>query len=519
MNADSLNAPDKNKRVMNLSDIAVPLVNVGSHAKVKILGIQIDSRKVKEGDLFLAFPGAIADGRDFINVAIEQGAAAVFFEESSLIKKPSVLLDDLKQTCGDTPIVPVKDLAKKAGLFAANFYGQPSQKMKLIGITGTNGKTTCSHLLSEALTFLGKKSGVIGTLGSGLWGELSENKNTTPDPVSLQQQLAEMESQGAGLIAMEVSSHGLDQGRVNGIDYHTAILTNISRDHLDYHGSMAHYIASKEKLFSWPTLQYGIFDVDDTVSREVFERLKKHSSIGLVSIGKSTDLKTGRGIKILAAKVNDDAISITIDSTWGSGELCNPHLYGEFNVYNLLMALATLLVLDFPFEDALSAISKVHGVPGRLDKLGGGELPHVFVDYAHTPDALRCALTALRNYGSEKLICVFGCGGNRDQGKRSEMGKIAWKYADQIIVTADNPRDEAIEKISRQILTDVPATEYIHIIPDRAEAISHAISIANKGDVVLVAGKGAETYQEIDGKRFEFSDYQIIKSELARRAA
>ena len=519
MNADSLNAPSKNKRVMSLSDIVGSLVNVSSHANMNISGIQIDSRKVKEGDLFLAFPGAIADGRNFISGAIERGAAAVLFEELSCSKKPSALFDDLKKTCGDTLIMPVQDLAKKAGLLAANFYGQPSQRMKLIGITGTNGKTTCSHLLSEALTFLGKKSGLVGTLGSGLWGELNENKNTTPDPVSLQQQLAKMKSQGAGFVAMEVSSHGLDQGRVNGIDYHTAILTNISRDHLDYHGSMAHYIESKEKLFSWPTLQYGIFDVDDAVSREVFERVKKHSSIGLVSIGKTTDLKTSLGIKILSATVNDDAISITIDSTWGSGKLCNRHLYGEFNVYNLLMALATLLVLDFPFEGALSAISQVHGVPGRLDKLGGGDLPCVFVDYAHTPDALSCALTALRNYGSEKLICVFGCGGSRDQGKRSEMGKIAWRYADQIIVTADNPRDESVEKISKQILMDVPAAENIHIISDRAEAISHAISIANKGDVVLVAGKGAETYQEINGKRFKFSDYQVIKSELARRAA
>lgn len=512
-------ASNENRSAMNLKDIADSLVNVGSYAKVKISGIQIDSRKVKKGDLFLAFPGAVADGRDFINVALEQGAAAVFFEASPCITKSVISLEDLTQTYGDIPVISVKDLAKKVGWFAANFYGQPSRKMKLIGITGTNGKTTCSHLLTEALTFLGEKSGLIGTLGSGLWGELSENKNTTPDPVSLQQQLAEMESQGADYIAMEVSSHGLDQGRVNGIDYHTAILTNISRDHLDYHGSMAHYIASKEKLFSWPTLRYGIFDVDDAVSREVFERLKKHSSMGLVSIGRSTDLKIDRGIKILTAKVNNDAINIRIDSSWGSGELRNSNLYGEFNVYNLLMVLATLLVLDTPFEDALSALSQVHGVPGRLDKLGGGELPYIFVDYSHTPDALRCALTTLRSYGTGKLICVFGCGGNRDQGKRPEMGEIAWKYADQVIVTADNPRDETVENIAKHILMGVPAAADIQVIPDRAKAIIHAVSMANKGDVVLVAGKGAETYQEINGKRFEFSDYQIIKSELARRAA
>jgi len=511
---NSLNSPIK-----CLSDIAGSLVDVVAECNPAIHGIQIDSRKIKKGDLFLAFPGVISDGREFITAAIEQGAVAVFYEELGCNTSLRASLNTLNNKFSNVRIIPVKNLVKKAGLFAANFYDQPSQKLRVLGITGTNGKTTCSHLLSEALTFLGEKSGLIGTLGSGLWGDLQENKNTTPDPVSLQQQLAAMAGQGASYIAMEVSSHGLDQGRINGVDYHTAILTNISRDHLDYHGSIEHYIESKEKLFSVPALRYGIINVDDSASCDIFERVKKNSSIRLVSVGKNTDLETCLGIKILNTEINDEAIIITIESSWGSGQLCNSNLYGEFNVYNLIIVLAGLLVLDFPLDDALYALSQVHGVPGRMDKLGGNQQPKVFIDYAHTPDALHCALSAAKNYSSGKVICVFGCGGNRDQGKRSEMGDIAWKQADQLIVTADNPRDESVTLICEQILANVPPSESVVVIPDRAEAIAYAINMAQKEDVVLIAGKGAETYQEINGQRFEFSDYKIVRSALERRAA
>ena len=512
----SLNPRKKTISFKSLQDIAGSLLDINCETNPQISGIQIDSRRIKKGELFLAYPGENADGREFISAAIKQGVAAIFFEESGCTDQ---ITRSLREKQPLIPAIPVKDLAKNAGFFAANFYEHPSQKMKVLGITGTNGKTTCSHLLTEAMTHLGKKSALIGTLGSGLWGQLHENKNTTPDPVSLQKSLSTVQDQGAEYLAMEVSSHGLDQGRVNGIDYHTAILTNLSRDHLDYHGTMERYIQTKEKLFSWPLLRHGILNVDDAISREVFERLIKASSVDLITVGRNVDLKNNRGIKVIDTEINDEAIKIRLESSWGNGELCNSNLHGEFNVDNLLLVLAALLVLKLPFEDVLLAMAQVHGVPGRMEKLGGGSLPRVFVDYAHTPDALHCALTAARNYTSEKVICVFGCGGNRDQGKRSEMGIIACKQADQFIVTADNPRYESVKAICQQILSEVPSKENCLIILDRADAIAHAISMAGKGDVVLVAGKGAEHYQEINGQRFEFSDHQIINAELARRAA
>ncbi|MBV1871531.1 MAG: UDP-N-acetylmuramoyl-L-alanyl-D-glutamate--2,6-diaminopimelate ligase [Gammaproteobacteria bacterium] len=500
----------------SLKGITESIVEIDNECDPIISGIQIDSRKVKKSDLFLAFPGEIADGRDFIDAAINQGASAVLFEALNIGGQHFAHKGDLHTMI---PVLPVKDVAKNAGYFAANFYGQPSKKMKVLGITGTNGKTSCSHLLSEALTYLGKTSALIGTLGSGLWGSLSKNINTTPDPVSLQKSLSAMHRDGAEYVAMEVSSHGLDQGRVNGIDYHTAILTNISRDHLDYHGTMANYTRSKEQLFSCSSLKYGILSTDDAGARGVFERLQAQSSFEVIGVGRDVDLKFGRGIKITNVEINGEMIVVQFKSSWGDGELNNSNLCGAFNVENLLLTLAALLTLGFSFDKALGALTRVQGIPGRMEKLGGGELPRVFVDYAHTPDALQCALTAAKAYGSNKLICVFGCGGDRDQGKRAEMGVIACEQADEVIVTADNPRSESVESICQQILSGVGSRAHCQIIQDRAQAIEQAIRTAGVNDVVLVAGKGAETYQEVDGKRCDFSDRDVISVELARRAA
>lgn len=498
-----------------LSEVLEPYVQVDAAHNPVIGGLQIDSRKINKGDLFLAYPGALADGRNYIEDAIAKGAVAVL---SEAVEGRAAIFDLIGPDL-NVPVYFVTALAQRAGFFAANFYSQPSRHLRVVGITGTNGKTTSSHLVVEALHGLGKKAALIGTLGSGEWGALQENNNTTPDPISLQQQLAAMRARQVEVVVMEVSSHGLQQGRVNGVLFELAALTNITRDHLDYHKSMAHYIQSKEQLFFSPELKNAVFNLDDAVAKAMFERVRQKTPVHLFGIGKVSVSVSQPGVALEAFQVDDEKIFIKFSSSWGEGDITNPHLFGEYNVHNLVMALALLLLLDVPLQQASKALSLVHGVPGRMNKMGGGALPLIFIDYAHTPDGLLNAIQSARHYCRHKLICVFGCGGNRDQGKRSQMGLIAWEFADVCIVTADNPRDEAVEDICRQIVAELPERHAVQIIHDRASAIEQAIAMATKEDVILIAGKGAETYQEIAGQKIPYSDYRIVENELARRAA
>jgi len=498
-----------------LNDVVTPFLEINQNYNPLISGLQIDSRNVQKGDLFLAFPGVHTDGRKYIENAVSQGAIAVLSE--ALEGFPAMRL--VKGPGAEVPVYYIADLAQHVGYFAANYYSHPSKHLRVVGITGTNGKTTCSHLVAEALYLLGERSGLIGTLGSGLWGTLVETKNTTPDPVSLQRQLAEMRSKNVNFVIMEVSSHGLAQGRVNGICFETAALTNITRDHLDYHESMSHYIQTKERLFSWPDLNNAIFNMDDSIAHSMSGRVNQQADVNVFGIGSTLSLQTYAGIKILDSVISDEKITIKFTSAWGEGEIINSHLYGAYNVSNLAMALVILLLLDVPLANAAAVLAQVHGVPGRMNKMGGGNNPLVFIDYAHTPDGLLNAIKSARTYCKNRLICVFGCGGDRDQGKRSQMGRVAWECADLLIVTADNPRSESVEKICQQIISDIPSQENTHVILDRADAIAYAINVAEKNDVVLIAGKGAENYQEIAGVRRPFSDYHVAEAQLARRAA
>ena len=494
-----------------LSDVLGEDYPIEEELDPDISGLRLDSRQVKKGDLFLAFPGALTDGRQYIDQAIKQGAVAVLYEEKNHFTHVN-----LKNYDSAVAVYPVENLADKAGKYAAAFYENPSSAVTVIGITGTNGKTSCSHMIAQALKNSGNAAGVIGTLGSGCWGKLSENKNTTPDALSLQQQIAEMKGQGVEYVAMEVSSHGLEQGRVKEVLFDTALLTNISRDHLDYHHTMDEYIKAKEQLFYSPGIKRAIINSDDPLAYNVAKAVSARSKFPVCQVGYCID--ASEGLKINSATVEHDGLEIDFSSQWGSGHLKNKNLHGDFNVSNLMMTLATLLSLGLSVEQAEVAVSQVEGVPGRMEKVGEGtDGALIFVDYAHTPDALRSALISAKRYCKNKLICVFGCGGDRDQGKRAEMGEVASALAQQIVITADNPRSESVQVIGEQIISGMNSRKAGRVIVDRRKAIIYAMEHAGRGDVVLIAGKGVETYQEAEGVRHPFSDHQVVREVLSGR--
>ena len=458
---------------------------------IKFDSITADSRQVKAGSVFLAYPGETADGRSYIAQAIAQGAAAVLWERSGFDWKPEWQL----------PNFPVHGLRARAGYIADDFYEQPSRQLWMVGVTGTNGKTSCSQWLAQALTAIGRKTAVIGTLGNGYPGALSHAINTTPDPIMLHGLLADYHRQGAAAVAMEVSSHGLDQGRVNGVHFDVALFTNLTRDHLDYHGDMQSYAAAKRKLFDWPGLGSAVLNTDDAFGREVAVALRQQ---GRQVLTYGLDDGDVRGV---ALQFDEQGLTMHVDTPYGSAEV-KAALLGRFNAYNLLAVLATLLVSNVSLAQAANAIANLRPVSGRMQQLGGGNKPLVVIDYAHTPDALEKVLVALREQGKGRLFCVFGCGGNRDAGKRPIMGALASQLADSVIVTSDNPRHENPNDIIAEIVAGVKGS--CHVEPDRAAAIELAVNMAQTGDIVLVAGKGHEDYQEIAGVRHHFSDQEVV---------
>jgi UDP-N-acetylmuramoyl-L-alanyl-D-glutamate--2,6-diaminopimelate ligase len=448
-----------------------------------------DSRAVRPGDVFLAYPGQVHDARRFIPAAIESGAAAVLWE-------PREFAWDGVWTCANHPVPGLRDLAAR---LAAEWWHQPSDALWMIGITGTNGKTSCSHWLAEALSGLGRKTAAIGTLGNGFPDALAGSSHTTPDAVTLQGLLAAYRDAGAAGAAMEVSSHALDQGRVAGVAFDVAVLTNLSRDHLDYHGDMASYAHAKAKLFGWPGLKSAVLNAEDEFGQRLLADLRGGRARALSYGIDSGDIRVER-LKLAAAGLRMD-----VATPWGRAELGAP-LIGRFNALNLLACLGALLASDVPLADAVAALSRAQPVAGRMQRLGGAGRPDVIVDYAHTPDALDKTLATLRDLTAGRLICVFGCGGSRDKGKRPLMGGIAAARADLAIVTSDNPRNEDPAAIAADILAGMPPGQRVML--DRAEAIQVAIAEARAGDIVLVAGKGHEDYQESHGARRHFSDIE-----------
>jgi len=470
-----------------------------------VRGIVVDSRRLQSGDAFAAYPGERMDGRKFIAQAVAAGAGAVLWEREGFEWNAE----------WKVPNLPVDGLHNKIGEIASQVYGEPSRQLRTIGITGTNGKTSCCHWIAQCLTELGKKTAMVGTLGNGFPSALAPSANTTPDAVSLHALLRDYLADDAKCVAMEVSSHGLAQGRVNGMHFDIAVLTNLSRDHLDYHGDMASYAAAKAGLFAWPDLQYAVLNMDDPFGVELAGKL---GCSGVQTVGYSLEGKhEGCRFAVLARDLVADAEGIRFKAVtpWGTAQLSSK-LLGRFNVSNLLAALAVLLVSGIALEDAVRELGKVESVAGRMQRLGGEGKPLVVVDYAHTPDALEKVLGTLREImgGKSKLICVFGCGGERDRGKRPLMGEVASRMTDSVIVTSDNPRGEDAHAIIDEIIAGMGAN--YHVIDDRAAAIDAAVRGAQPDDVVLIAGKGHEDYQEIKGVKLPFADADVARRVLSQ---
>jgi UDP-N-acetylmuramyl-tripeptide synthetase len=468
---------------------------------VPLADLTTDSRAVKHGSVFLAYPGSARDGRAFIADAVARGAAAVIWESRGFEWSPS----------WGVPNLAVEGLRGAASEIAGLVHGDPSAKLWMVGVTGTNGKTSVAQWVAQAFDGLGRRAAVLGTLGNGLVGERAEAKNTTPDAVVLQRELAEYLRRGAKVAAMEVSSHGLDQERAAAIKFDVAVFTNLTRDHLDYHRTMEAYAEAKYRLFNARGVGRAVINVDDAWGRRFADRLRG-SPVDVIGYG----IADGR---LRAASFTQSAagLRLQVEGDWGRGEVATPML-GEFNVANLLAVIGTLLASGVELEPALAAVARLGPVPGRLERLGGGAAPLVVIDYAHTPDALEKALAAVRPVVAPggRLLCVFGCGGDRDPGKRPIMGEAAARLADHAIVTSDNPRGEDPEAIIAQVLEGVLSGS-VEAIADRQVAIFSAIHQARPGDVVLVAGKGHETYQEIAGVRHPFSDAEAAAAALEAR--
>lgn len=477
---------------------------------IQVTGVALDSRRVTAGDVFMALRGTQVDGRTFIDAAIERGAAAVLADGDAIGS----------ETRNGVQVITVPGLAARVGEIAARFYGHPTDSLYLVGVTGTNGKTTCAYLASQLLARHFGTAAVMGTIGNGIWrdGEitLEETGLTTPDPVRLQADYAQFRAQGAQAAAMEVSSHSLSQGRVHGLVFDTAIFTNLSRDHLDYHGNMAAYGAAKEKLFGLPKLKRGVINIDDPFGAQMVERCKLRG-LKVITYGlQNGDLQV-RNLKRL-----EDGFSLHLVTPWGEGELKAP-LIGDFNIHNTLAVVAAVAAAGMPLADILAAFPDIKPVPGRMERVAasGSEEISVLVDYAHTPDALRAALEAARPYCKGKLWSVFGCGGDRDTGKRAPMGRISAELADSTVITSDNPRSEDPRKIVNDILEGVDGGESadnLVVEVDRAKAIRYAIERASAGDTIVIAGKGHEDYQLVGGEKLHFCDREQARDALQRRA-
>mgnify|MGYP003635624389 CR=1 FL=1 len=463
-------------------------------AALDVRGMTLDSRRVRPGDLFIAVPGSQQDGRDYISQAVAAGAAAIAYEPA-----------DYSLPALPVPALAIAGLQQQLSALAGVFYQQPSQQLRVVGITGTNGKTSVSQMLSQALTALDKPCGVIGTLGSGMPGQLTEHGMTTPDALVAQAQLARLLAQGASHVAMEVSSHALDQGRVAAVEFAVGVFTNLSRDHLDYHGDMQHYGAAKSRLFQLP-LGTAVINLDDTFGRQLAGQCTC-PVIGYSLTDSSAELYCSD------VSYNSQGIRARLQARGRDLQLSSP-LLGSFNLSNLLAVIGSLLALDISLEQAVAQVAGLQSPAGRMQRLGGGTAPLVVIDYAHTPDALDKALVALHEHASGRVVCVFGCGGDRDKGKRPLMAKAAEQHADAVVVTSDNPRSEPAQQIIEQICLGMERSGAATVIPNRAAAIAETIAAASVGDVILLAGKGHETYQEIEGVRHPFSDLEHARQAL-----
>jgi UDP-N-acetylmuramoyl-L-alanyl-D-glutamate--2,6-diaminopimelate ligase len=476
---------------------------------VAVAGLALDSRKVQPGDLFLAVTGSRTHGLQHARQAVALGAAAVAWEPAAGVPGLAELAALLP-----VPVVAVPALSHKVGLIADRFYGHPSRGLFMVGITGTDGKTSCSHYIAQALDSADRRCGVIGTLGYGLYNELNGGTHTTPDGLTLQRALHAMQRQGGRCVVAEVSSHAMDQGRVHGVNFDVAVLTNLSRDHLDYHGDVESYAHAKRKLFHAEGLRYAVINADDAFGRRLLDDIPP----GVAPVAYTLEHDPYRTrfpaqwVVGRALRLGLDGMRLEVSTAWGTGSL-GSSLLGRFNASNLLAALATLCISGLPFEEVLDRLSRTRTVAGRMERfdMGAGR-PVAVVDYAHTAGALEEVLGSLRLHCAGQLWCVFGAGGDRDRGKRPLMAAAAERHADRIVLTDDNPRTESPQRIMRDICTGFKRPGRVCIEHNRAAAITLALDEAGPDDIVLIAGKGHETVQILGDKALPFSDRERVKA-------
>ncbi len=500
---------------MMLSVLLQGVASISAVHDCEITSLTIDSREVTAGSLFIALKGAQQHGLDYAEAVVQQGAVAIIWESSDSLQQKQI--QDLT-----IPQIEIQNLRDVLGDIANRFYDSPSQAVDVIGITGTDGKTSVSHFLAQSL----ENCAVIGTMGIGRLDDLQTATHTTPDVINTHKNIASMKAQQINSVAMEVSSHALDQGRVLGVNFDVAVLTNLTRDHLDYHGTVEAYAEAKAKLFAWSDLKALVLNLDDAFGREMLQKWG-----GVFSESSATDSQP----EIIAYGVGDlddypadslVAVNAEFNSSGLSAEIhyanqqaqLNAAVLGRFNLSNLLAALGSMIGLGHSLQNAVAELNKVHTVAGRIEKVSDTDVLAV-VDYAHTPNALETVLSALREHTENNLICVFGCGGDRDAGKRPLMAKIAEANADVVIVTDDNPRTENPQKIMQDIVAGFINPEKATIEHDRASAIRLALKQANTGDTVLIAGKGHENYQILSTGTIEFSDREEANKALQELAA
>lgn len=474
---------------------------------VQITGLSVDSRKTKDNDLFFACQGVSDHGVMFADAAIDNGAVAVIWDDCESCDE---VIDKIsKQVC----CLQCEGLKMKMGEVADRFYRHPSEKIKVTGVTGTNGKTSVTHFIAQCMDETDKRCGVLGTLGNGFPGELRMTGLTTADAVSVHRYLEMFRANKASNVVMEVSSHGIDQGRVNGVLFDTAVFTNLSQDHLDYHGTIEAYADVKRKLFFMPGLNAAVINLDDNYGRVLAKECKSRLSVW----GYSTQVVfedwqdyTDFFVQATNIKAVAKGFEVAVRTPQGDGDLSIP-LLGGFNVSNVLAVLSILLINDVSLDLALKKLSAISPVSGRMDVLTADNRLSVVVDFAHTPAALEEACKAVKTHFDGQLWCVFGCGGDRDRSKRPLMAKVAENYADKVVVTSDNPRSEDPKKIIDEIVAGFSDSSKVKMIIDRREAIEYAIAQAKENDVVLLAGKGHERIQIVGDKTFEFDDRRIAE--------
>lgn len=476
-------------------------------ADLTVTDITTDSGRVIEGGLFLACQGFSHHGLEFVQPSIAAGAKAIVWEPAEGRSAP-----DLPEGVAG---FAVTDLGNRVGTIADRFFVQPSDQARVTGVTGTNGKTTTAWLVSQALGFLGRKTGYMGTLGYGIDSSLKPSALTTPGVIAVHRRLRELVDAGATAVIMEVSSHGLDQGRLDAVRVRTAAFTNLSRDHLDYHADLAAYSEAKAKLFAMPSIENAVINVGDPFGAELVHNW--HSDAQLIAVALNDQEPAGVAADLTADIVesNADGLLLQFAGRYGAAEM-RSSLWGHFNAENLLVATGILLAHGYDLQQATAALENCESPSGRMQLVrAAASAPLVVVDFAHTPDALAQVLAVMRAHCSGAISVVFGCGGERDKGKRGEMGSVAARLANRVIVTDDNPRNENPDAIVAEILAGIADQGNVSVVRDRADAIAMAVAASGAADVVLVAGKGSENYQLIAGRSVPFSDVAEATAALA----